>query len=98
MNFDGAKIDVNDLVHDVLWGSGTVEQIIEAEDKMIVNFGGSRRHWYNSSGVSHFPMRTLYWRDPIGGFIPTKDTAKWTVFCELRKAVAQAVFASSNIK
>lgn len=97
MNFDGSPILPGDLVHDVVFGSGTVDSILEGEDKIRVQFGTQYRT-YKSNGVGHFPQRTLYWRDPIGNFIPPKGGARWAIFEELRKAVSVVANSSRNVK
>lgn len=97
MIFDGAELKNGDHVHDVMFGTGQVDQIIEKENKFTVNFSGSYRT-YTAAGVGNFPMKTLYWKDPIGGFIPPKDEKKWELFCALRKSMAQVLAASTAVR
>jgi len=65
MIFDGDEIKVGDLVHDIVFGSGSVDAVLEGENKIRVVFG-SRYYVYNTNGQGHFPQKTLFWRDPIG--------------------------------
>jgi hypothetical protein len=74
-----------------------VEHLIEGEGKIIAAFG-QRMLTYDTAGIGHFPQKTLYWHDPISGFIPMKDTFKWTHFQELRNVIANAVWASNQLK
>lgn len=97
MLFDGAELKHGDLVHDVAFGAGTVDNILEGEQKFTVEFN-NRHYTYQANGVGHFPMKTLYWRDPIGGFLPTKDAKKWELFCELRKGIAQILAATNAVR
>lgn len=97
MIFDGEEIKIGDLVHDVAFGSGTVDAVLEGEGKIRVQFG-PRYYTYNTNGQGHFPAKTLYWRDPIGSFIPSKNDVRWTLFEEMRKAVSVVCNTTRSIK
>lgn len=97
MQFDGSDIFIGEMVHDIVFGSGTVQHLLEGEKRVVVDFGG-RHYSYNAAGQGHFPMKTLYWRDPIGGFIPMKDSKKWDHFVEMRKAIAQVIWGSNAVR
>ena len=97
MIFDGDEIKVGDLVHDIAFGSGSVDAVLEGENKIRVQFG-PRYYTYNSNGQGHFPQKTLFWRDPIGSFVPPKGGARWAAFEELRKAVSVFANTSRNIR
>lgn len=98
MIFDGDEIKVGDLVHDIAFGSGTVDAVLEGENKIRVAFASNRHYTYNASGQGHFPQKTLFWRDPIGNFVPPKGGIRWAAFEELRKAVSVFANTSRNIK
>lgn len=88
MVFDGAELNLEDSVYDVAYGSG---RIIEINDKTFtfrVAFG-ARAFLYDLQGFGTFPRKTLFWRDPIQGFVPPKNTMKWDTFCNIRNAVAK---------
>jgi hypothetical protein len=87
MIFDNDEIVVGDAVFDCVWGAGIVIHIQEAQDRITVNFG-TREVAFSSNGVGHFPNKTLYWKDPVGGFIPMKNDDTWAKFVQLRDAIA----------
>jgi len=97
MIFDGDEIKVGDLVHDIVFGSGSVDAVLEGENKIRVVFG-SRYYVYNTNGQGHFPQKTLFWRDPIGNFVPPKGGARWALFEELRKAVSVVANTTRNVR
>lgn len=97
MKFDGSDIMEGDLVHDIAFGSGTVDAIIAGEGKIRVRFGEQYRT-YNANGQGHFPQKTLFWRDPIGSFVPPKGGERWALFEELRHAMSVAVNNSRHVK
>lgn len=97
MIFDGDEIKVGDLVHDIAFGSGTVDAVLEGEGKIRVQFG-TRYYTYNANGQGHFPQKTLFWRDPIGNFIPPKGGARWALFEEMRKAVSVVCSTTRNVR
>jgi hypothetical protein len=76
---DGANVVVGDSVYDILYGPGTVQQLLPA-DRFLVVFaavGGQKSFSYNSTGISpRFPARTLYWHNPVV-VVPTKREARW---------------------
>lgn len=79
MQLDGSSIVEGDVVYDILYGPGTVVQILPA-DRCLVRFaaaGGQKSISYSSGGVSpRFPARTLYWHNPVI-VIPSKREARW---------------------
>lgn len=91
MIFDGAEILVGDQVFDFVFGSGVVEHLIPTEDKFIVRFGKGR-YTYGIAGNCVFPNKTLYWKNPVQGYVPMKDDAKWNHFCKLRDAIASVIW------
>ena len=97
MIFDGSPIIAGDLVHDVVFGAGTVDSILQEEGKIRVVFG-TRYYTYNLNGQGHFPQKTLFWRDPIGNFIPPKGGARWALFEEMRKAVSVVCNTTRNVR
>jgi hypothetical protein len=86
MIFDGSELVYGDSVYDVAYGSGKVIEINEKTDNFRVAFG-ARSFTYDLMGFGTFPRKTLYWRDPISGFTPPKDTIKWDMFVKLRSAI-----------
>jgi len=98
MIFDGDEIKVGDLVHDIVFGSGIVDAILDGENRIRVHFGGGRYYTYNVSGQGHFPQKTLFWRDPIGNFVPPKGGVRWALFEEMRKAVSVVCNTTRNVK
>ena len=91
MNFDGAQIKPGDNVYDVAYGTGQVTQVKENEQRFVVVFG-SRQFTYQLNGCNgQFPAKTLFWRDPISGFVPMKDDATWAKFVELRAVMAKVM-------
>lgn len=97
MKMDGEEVCKGDNVHDIVFGAGTVYEIREGEDKFFVNFG-NRNGAYNSKGNGHFPLRTLYWQDPIHGYAPMKNSKRWNHFCELRNAILDKIIHSTDFK
>lgn len=97
MKFDGSDILVGDNAYDLVFGVGTVDHVNEAEQKISVRFG-DRMYTYTSTGIGHFPQKTLFWQDPVSGYTPMKSDHRWEHFCELRKALAQVVWSSRSIK
>jgi hypothetical protein len=92
MNFDKSEIKKGDIVHDVVMGAGVVDHVNEAEQNFSVKYG-QRQYTYNAAGVGHFPIKTVYWQDPVAGYTPMKDDAKWAQFCAFRKAIAQVIWS-----
>ncbi len=74
MIFDGGTLNLSDSVYDVAYGSGSIIEINDSLGFFRVDFAG-RTFTYNLSGISTFPRKTLYWREPIGGYIPQKKSA-----------------------
>lgn len=87
MKFDGSEINVGDHVVDLVSGGGVVVLVQEAEQRIMVQFG-MRKLNYSPEGVGNFSRKTLYWRDPIGSYSPTKDDATWDLFVKIRDSVA----------
>lgn len=92
MIFDRSEIKTGDIVHDVVFGAGIVDQVNDGEQNFSVKYG-PRRYTYNVAGVGHFPIKTVFWQDPVAGYLPMKDDTKWNLFCDLRKAIAQVVWS-----
>ena len=90
MIFDGGTLNLNDSVYDVAYGSGSVIEINDVLGTFRVNFAG-RTFTYNLSGIGTFPRKTLYWREPIGGYIPQRDQPFWDKFVEIRRVAAQVL-------
>lgn len=88
MIFDGAKISIGDSVFDVAFGSGSVLEIDDKARMFRAQFG-KRVFSFNSTGHGQFPRKTLFWRDPIGAFVPMKKDTSWDVFSRIRDAVAK---------
>jgi hypothetical protein len=86
MIFDGSELAYNDSVYDVAYGSGKVIEINDSVGHFRVAFG-ARTFTYDTVGFGTFPRKTLFWRDPISGFTPPKDTVKWDQFIKLRTAI-----------
>lgn len=87
MIFDGAELALNDSVYDVAYGSGHVSELNNRVNNFRVTFG-PRTFTYDLEGHGTFPRKTLYWRNPVDGFIPPKDTIKWDLFSKLRNVIA----------
>jgi len=90
MVFDGSTVKLNDSMYDVAYGAGIVIELNDKADNFRVAFG-NRNFVYDLKGFGTFPRKTLYWRDPVGGFIPPKDTAKWDMFEKLRLAIVNTL-------
>lgn len=88
MIFDGSELSVNDSVFDVAFGSGHIIEVNEETKKIRVQFG-PRTFTYNEIGHGQFPRKTLFWRNPIGAFIPMKKDTNWDTFSRIRDAVAK---------
>lgn len=87
MIFDGAELFVGDSVFDVAYGSGAVIEINNRSDNFRVAFG-ARSFTYDLKGHGTFPRKTLFWREPIGAYIPPKSGEKWDMFDKIRTVVA----------
>lgn len=88
MTFDNAEVKPGDGVYDVAYGQGVVTRIKEQEQRFDVVFG-ERQYSYDRGGIGYFRGRkTLFWRDPIERFIPSRDNATWDTFTKIRDAVA----------
>lgn len=75
---DGYNVNVGDSVFDMVWGAGTVEQIM-VSDRFTVRFGPARVGVFSSSGVNaRYSGRTLFWKNPVL-VPPTKDDRRWTL-------------------
>lgn len=91
MLFDGAVVVDGDRVYDVSYGHGTVERVVEGENKIVCDFAG-KKVAYTTGGVGLFRRKTLFWHDPVGNLAPPKDKRKWDYFEKLRDAVASVAF------
>lgn len=97
MKMDSEEVLRGDNVYDIIFGAGEVYEINEQEGKFFVDFGG-RNNAYNSRGESHFPMRTLYWQNPIHNYAPMKNSQRWQHYCELRESILGIVLRSTAFK
>jgi len=88
MILDGSEIAINDSVFDVAFGSGHIIEINDKTKIFRVQFG-PRTFSYNETGHGQFPRKTLFWRNPVGAFAPTKKDVNWDVFSRIRDAVAK---------
>ncbi len=92
MIFDGDYIKLGDTMFDMVYGKGTVSQVKEHEQKFVVVFPGDRQFTYELNGAGQFPNRkTLFWRDPIGAFIPMKNDDTWHKFLEIQAILAKVI-------
>lgn len=89
VTMDGDAVSVGDQVFDVVYGVGTVAELLDND--IVVSYASMRRRMtYNSSGVLRMKSaRTLYWRDPIL-VAPAKADANWSKI----RAVCMAVVAA----
>ncbi len=87
MVFDGSELALNDSVYDVAYGSGRVIELDNRNNVFRVAFG-ARTFTYDLKGFGTFPRKTLFWREPLGTFVPAKNDEKWDMFDKLRTAVA----------
>lgn len=90
MQFDNATLVLGDSVYDVAQGAGTVVELITQTNQFRVQFG-TRNYVYSLGGVSVYPQKTLYWRDPIEGVIPPKAVGAWNNYVLIRNFVAQTL-------
>lgn len=88
--FDGSPVALNDSVWDTAFGSGNIVEIQVAQNKFRVRFG-QRVLQYDLTGQGIYPRKTLFWREPIGGFYPRKNDITWATFANLRNAIAHAL-------
>lgn len=90
MIFDGSPLSINDSVYDMAYGSGHIIEINEGVGSFRVAFG-PRSYTYLPTGIGMFPRKTLFWREPLGGFVPPKDTVKWDMFVKMRKSIVDTL-------
>lgn len=74
MYMDNFPVFQGDLVHDLVYGIGTVEKVMSAENRFVVTFG-SRTLSYRQNGSGPFTTRTLFWHNPVMGAPPKSDKA-----------------------
>jgi hypothetical protein len=86
MKFDGSTIKVGDAVYDLVAGGGIVSLVQETEKRFAVKFG-AKTFYYNPAGAGIHNKKTLYWRDPIGNYAPTKNDATWVLFTKMRDSI-----------
>lgn len=88
---DGDEVVLGDTVFDVVYGTGTVKELL-AEGRFRVHFAGNKRFVYRSDGqrVDTSTRRTLYWHDPVIA-IPAKDDISWTKLRQLAKAITDTM-------
>lgn len=76
---DGYPVIEGDTVHDVVMGSGVVE--VSTQESITVYYG-TQRITYLTGGKGPWPMRTLFWRNPIL-VTPSKNDDLWSLQTEL---------------
>lgn len=81
MYMDGSPVFAGNMVYDLIYGQGKVQQLIASENRFLVSFG-ERVVSYRSSGHGLFTNRTLFWHNPIVG-PPPKDSAAFGFYREL---------------
>lgn len=76
---DGDKVELNDVVWDLLLGTGVVSAL-NADKSFVVRFG-TRTATYQPEGMMG-GVKRLFWNDPVL-FVPRKhDGRKWTLIKE----------------
>lgn len=77
MDMDGDVVLVGDTVFDVLFGTGTVTELL-VDDRFRVKFPNKNQPMtYSTTGIGvRYSERTLYWHDPVIT-IPFKSEPKW---------------------
>ena len=87
VSLDGDPVALRDTVHDVVYGTGTVVELMP-DGRFAVQFMTiGRRNVYNGQGYSRTNRgRTLYWHDPLL-FVPQKSDTGWTLIKRLCRAV-----------
>lgn len=93
MVFDGSEVFIGDNVYDVAYGVGKVVQLKEQEGRFMVTFGDGRHGAYQSNGVGNFPIKTLFWRNPIGVVTPPKNDLIWDTFLKLSAELLNSIRA-----
>ncbi|ETD67430.1 hypothetical protein V757_11435 [Pelistega indica] len=73
---DGSPILLNDLVWDLLLGTGKVVAI-NADGSFDVEFG-TRQATYQAGGMLA-GVKRLYWANPIQFVPPKQETKKWQI-------------------
>jgi hypothetical protein len=88
---DSDEVLLGDTVFDVVYGTGTVTELL-ADKRFRVTFAGNKRFVYREDGVrvDSKGRRTLYWHDPVVA-IPVKDDISWTKLRQLMTAVLEVV-------
>lgn len=87
MKLDNEDILIGDRVYDVIFGMGTVDKIVEAENRFWVIFG-NRNECYESTGNGRFGVRTLYWHNPFI-IAPHKKDASWELMGRIIEAISK---------
>ena len=80
VTMDSDEIVLGDRVYDVLYGNGTVREIL-VEGRFRVQFDGKKTmKTYAGTGIGvRYSKRTLFWHDPLFG-APPKDESRWHAF------------------
>lgn len=88
---DGYEVNLGDTVFDVVYGMGTVKELL-ADGRFRVYFAGKNRFVYGSDGrrVDAKTRRTLYWHDPVIA-VPAKDDISWTKLRQLATALIEVM-------
>jgi len=89
VNMDGDAVHVGDQVYDLVYGVGTVAELLDS--RFVVSYASSsRRLTYNGSGIKGTSsVRTTCWRDPVL-VAPAKNDVSWSKI----RAVCMAVVAA----
>lgn len=96
MKMDNELILIGDRVHDVIFGVGTIDRIIEAEDRFWVLVAG-RSECYDSRGNGRFGVRTLFWQNPFI-IAPHKSDAAWELMGKLIEAISIILRGKTDVK
>ena len=86
MKLDNEPLLIGDRVFDIVFGIGTVDKILDQENRFWVIIG-DRNESYDSNGNGRFNVRTLYWHNPFI-IAPHKSDAKWELMGRIIEAVS----------
>jgi len=86
MKMDNEPVVIGDRVFDVIFGSGTVDRIIEGENRFWV-LVANRNECYDNNGNGRFGVRTLYWQNPFI-IAPHKSDAGWELMGRIIESVS----------
>lgn len=94
MRMDNELILPGDRVYDVVFGIGTVDKVLDGENRLWVALG-NRIEAYDSNGNGRFGVRTLYWHNPFI-IAPHKSEAKWELMGRIIESVSN-VLRGNNV-